>query len=134
MFNGKYEYDHDRCDRLIDEKGNQFIAMRYARWKEENDFKLEIRKFALSEDGETPLKGISFMTEDGPNELALALLEEGYGNPDEIANAILEKRLDIGARVYDGVSKNTKLMERVTEELENIDDSEELYDPKELLA
>ena len=52
MFNGNYEYD-ERLDKVVDEKANQFISVRFAKWKEDQDFQLEIRRFALSEDGET---------------------------------------------------------------------------------
>lgn len=136
MFNGKYEYDKERLDSIIDEKGNQFIALRFARWKEDKDFKLEIRKFAISEDGETPLKGVTFLTEDGPNELVHSMLENGFGDPKEIANIIENHRPSVAAKIYKDMDGNDVLMKKVMnhENDEFIEDESEYYDPKEMLG
>lgn len=136
MFNGKYEYDKDRLDCIVDERGNQFIAMRFARWREDKDYKFEIRKFTLSEDGETPLKGVTFLTDDGPNELTNALLENGFGDAKEIANTIIQSRPSIAAKIYNDLNGNEVLMKKVMdhENDEFIEDTSEYYDPKEMLA
>ena len=133
----KYEFDKDRLDRVIDEKGNQFIAMRFARWKEDGDYQLEIRRFALSEEGETPLKGIRFLTDEGPDELTKALLENGFGNVEEISDSIIIDRPAIAAKIYNKLSGDTKLMTKVLSHEEDEDeekDTAEYYDPKEMLA
>lgn len=136
MFNGNYEYD-ERLDKVVDEKANQFISVRFAKWKEDQDFQLEIRRFALSEDGETPLKGVRFLTDNGPHELTTTLVENGFGMADELVDAIIEHRPAVAAKIYNRLTGDKKLMTKVLshendEDME--DESENLYDPKELLA
>lgn len=136
MFNGNYEYD-ERLDKVVDEKANQFISVRFAKWKEDQDFQLEIRRFALSEDGETPLKGVRFLTDNGPHELTTTLIENGFGMADELVDTIIEHRPAVAAKIYNRLTGDKKLMTKVLshendEDME--DESENLYDPKELLA
>lgn len=136
MFNGNYEYD-ERLDKVVDEKANQFISVRFAKWKEDQDFQLEIRRFALSEDGETPLKGVRFLTDNGPHELTATLVENGFGMADELVDIIIEHRPAVAAKIYNRLTGDKKLMTKVLshendEDME--DESENLYDPKELLA
>lgn len=136
MFNGNYEYD-ERLDKVVDEKANQFISVRFAKWKEDQDFQLEIRRFALSEDGETPLKGVRFLTDNGPHELTTTLVENGFGMADELVDIIIEHRPAVAAKIYNRLTGDKKLMTKVLshendEDME--DESENLYDPKELLA
>ena len=136
MFNGNYEYD-ERLDKVVDEKANQFISVRFAKWKEDQDFQLEIRRFALSEDGETPLKGVRFLTDNGPHELTTTLVENGFGMADELVDTIIENRPAIAAKIYNRLTGDKKLMTKVLshEDDENTEDeSENFYDPKELLA
>lgn len=136
MFNGNYEYD-ERLDKVVDEKANQFISVRFAKWKEDQDFQLEIRRFALSEDRETPLKGVRFLTDNGPHELTTTLVENGFGMADELVDTIIEHRPAVAAKIYNRLTGDKKLMTKVLshendEDME--DESENLYDPKELLA
>lgn len=136
MFNGNYEYD-ERLDKVVDEKANQFISVRFAKWKEDQDFQLEIRRFALSEDGETPLKGVRFLTDNGPHELTTTLIENGFGMADELVDIIIENRPAVAAKIYNRLTGDKKLMTKVLshENDEDIEDeSENFYDPKELLA
>lgn len=78
-------------DSTIDEKGSIFIALRKVQWvkngedPDETKAKLDLRKYRVDENGdEIAGKGISFLTDDGPNELAKVLVHEGYGNTKEI--------------------------------------------------
>ena len=109
MFNGNYEYD-ERLDKVVDEKANQFISVRFAKWKEDQDFQLEIRRFALSEDGETPLKGVRFLTDNGPHELTTTLVENGFGMADELVDTIIEHRPAVAAKIYNRYTQAKKLM------------------------
>lgn len=136
MFNGNYEYD-ERLDKVVDEKANQFISVRFAKWKEDQDFQLEIRRFALSEDGETPLKGVRFLTDNGPHELTTTLVENGFGMADELVDTIIENRPAVAAKIYNRLTGDKKLMTKVLShenDEDTEDESENLYDPKELLA
>lgn len=136
MFNGNYEYN-ERLDKVVDEKANQFISVRFAKWKEDQDFQLEIRRFALSEDGETPLKGVRFLTDNGPHELTTTLIENGFGMADELVDTIIENRPAIAAKIYNRLTGDKKLMTKVLShenDEDTVDESENFYDPKELLA
>lgn len=136
MFNGNYEYD-ERLDKVVDEKANQFISVRFAKWKEDQDFQLEIRRFALSEDGETPLKGVRFLTDNGPHELTTTLIENGFGMADELVDTIIENRPAVAAKIYNRLTGDKKLMTKVLsheDDEDKEDESENFYDPKELLV
>lgn len=129
----EYRVDPD-FDYTIDEKGNTFIALRKIDWGNKGDYKLDIRKYYASDAGETMSKGLSFLTEEGPNELTKVLLETGYGDAEEIANTILESRKDIAARIAVALNDPNKSYD-LTVELENeLADDEEFYDPEELIA
>lgn len=128
MFTGKYEYDPDGVNRIIDERGNSFIAMRMVRWKEDNEFELDIRKYRLGEDGtETPNKGIKFLTEDGPCELMTAMIEEGYGDTITIADSLFKNRKDICERIIKLDKGEVELFVETEDE-----DNEDYYDPREI--
>ena len=80
-----------KLDSTIDEKGSIFIALRKVQWvkngedPDETKAKLDLRKYRVDENGdEIAGKGISFLTDDGPNELTKVLIHEGYGNTKEI--------------------------------------------------
>lgn len=89
LSNKEFRYVTRGLNRVIEEKGQQFIKISRIAWNpsEENDadipdekFHFDIRKYTTDQDGnEKMLKGVSFMTEEGPHELTTALLEEGYG-------------------------------------------------------
>lgn len=118
-------------DYTIDEKGNTFIALRKIDWGGKGEYKLDIRKYYANESGETMAKGLSFLTEEGPNELTKVLLETGYGDTEEIANAIIDRRPEVLGRIYSALNESPELIERaqVAEELE-----ENFYDPEELIG
>ena len=96
----KSEFVYKICglDKVIDEKGSAFIALRGIAWNcsdEEPDpskIKLDIRKYYSSADGEKMSKGVSFLTDEGPHELVYALLEENYGDTKKCID-ILRRRL-----------------------------------------
>ena len=78
-------------DATFDEKGSTFLAIRQIQWckdGEEPDIeksKLELRKWRVQSDGtERADKGFSFLTPEGPHELARVLVHEGYGETGTI--------------------------------------------------
>jgi hypothetical protein len=126
-----YSVDSD-FDYTIDEKGNTFIALRKIDWGNKGDYKLDLRKYYASESGETMQKGVSFLTEDGPNELTKILLETGYGDANEITDTIVYKRPDILGRICKIIASDPSLSD--PELLKEFDDDEEYYDPEELIG
>ena len=120
----KYEVDKD-FNYTIDERGNTFVALRKIRWGDNDNYKLDLRKYISTEKGEQMGKGLSFITEDGPNELSRVLLDTGYGKPDEIAQVIVDNRRDI----FNEISKRVNGEFIITEDNES---DEELFDARRL--
>lgn len=83
----------DSCDYVIDEKpGNAFIALRKVAWGDAAEAKLELRKWFVKSDGdETPGKGVTFMTEEGPHELVRTLADIGYGHTTDILRILRDR-------------------------------------------
>lgn len=80
----------DNLDAVFDEKGSTFITMRLTQWCKESEepnrekAKLELRKYRVTPEGERADKGFSFLTDEGPHELAKVLVHEGYGHTKDI--------------------------------------------------
>lgn len=121
----KYEVDPS-FDYLVEEKGNQALFFRRVSWNG-RDAKLEIRKWYVDGTSETPGKGISFMTDEGPNELVKTMTEIGYGITEEILDNI-SKREDFPIAVKKVLGKD---IEEVLEDYDSIE-LEDVYDPKTL--
>lgn len=121
----KYEVDPN-FDYLIEEKGNQATFFRRVSWGG-RDAKPEIRKWYVDGTSETPGKGVSFMTEEGPAELIKVMTNVGYGNTDEILENI-SKRDDFPAAVKKVLGKG------VQEVIDQYDSTEleEVYDPRSI--
>jgi hypothetical protein len=82
-------------DVTFDEKGSTFLAFRKIQWCKEGETpdeslaKLELRKWRVQSDGtERADKGFSFLTPEGPHELAVALVREGYGATKDILSEL----------------------------------------------
>ena len=126
----EFEYTNDpNFDYTIDEKGNTFIALRKIDWGNKGEYKLDLRKYYASENGETMSKGVSF-SDEGADELTKVLLETGYGDVEEITDTIVYKRPDILRKMCKVISSDPSLSDP---ELIN-DSDEEMYDPEELMA
>lgn len=114
-------------DKVIDEKGSAFIALRNIAWNcsdEEPDpskIKLDIRKYYSSADGEKMSKGVSFLTDEGPHELVYALLEENYGDTKKCID-ILRRRLGFKDAIVSIYSDE-----------DNNDNDSKFYDPRDLI-
>ena len=98
---------------------NRFVAMRNICWNNSGDYRLDIRHWYTDAEGnENPGKGFSFATKSGPSNLAIALIQNNYGDTEEILNIIkdrddFESALD---SIRGGAPKNT------------------LYDPRSILV
>lgn len=85
-------------NEIIEEKGNQYTAIRKVQWIKEGDEpdpekgKIEIRKWMIQKDGsEQANKGVTFMTEEGPNQLAEILVDHDYGNTKTLVKSLLKR-------------------------------------------
>lgn len=109
---GEFKYSFRGINRVVEERGNQFIRFAQIAWKgedeecEPSDIKYDLRKYTTDSDGkERMLKGVSFLSEEGPNELTHILLEEGFGKTDKIID-IIKNRDDFKSAVESSYNVN----------------------------
>lgn len=82
---------------IVDEKSNSYIALRRVQWykndkePDESKAKLELRKWTLQDNREIPMKGVTFLTEEGPHELVKTLIDKGYGHTSEIIQSLITR-------------------------------------------
>lgn len=93
--NGEFKYSFRGINRIVEERGNQFIRFAQIAWKgedeecEPSEIKYDLRKYTTDSDGkERMLKGVSFLSEEGPTELTHILLEEGFGKTENVIDII----------------------------------------------
>lgn len=131
-----FEYTTDpNFDYTIDEKGNTFIALRKIDWNNSGNYKLDLRKYYAGEDGEKMAKGVSFLTEEGPDELTKVLLETGYGNDDELVDTIFANRPGIVGRIYRKLNESPEILSGMEAgDFGDKEDEDEFYDPEELMV
>ena len=119
----KFEVDKNFGDHVIEERDNLSIIMRKISWGNSGEYKVDIRKYLYTEEGERMNKGIS-LTDNGANELAKELVSCGYGDTKEIIKALSKREENLA-----------DLINQCNNKSEDEDNgSEEYYDPKELLA
>jgi hypothetical protein len=115
----KYDIDQTFGDHVIEERNNTSIIMRKISWGSTGEYKLDIRKYLYTEEGERMNKGIS-ITDEGANELTKELIGSGYGDTKEILKTLKSR---------DDFEESLNKLNDSDEE-----DSDEYYDPKELLG
>ena len=128
----KLEIDNE-VDEVIDEvPGSSFIALRKLRWSDSGSFKLDIRKWYTNSEGEEIAgKGVSFMTEEGPDNLIEALLKHGYGDTRKTLNGIKDRE-DFLPAVKEIITEKGVDFDSI--EVPSLDSlSEDFYDPKSIL-
>lgn len=99
-------------DEVFDEgSGTSFLALRRLRWSETAEFKVDIRKWYVNKEGdEVAGKGVSFITEDGPTNLAIAMAKHNLIDPVLLFDQVVQNDRDMAitgaahALVYHGVS------------------------------
>lgn len=119
-------------DYTIDEKGNTFYALRKIDWGNKGNYKLDLRKYYASEEGERMNKGVS-ISDEGADELTRVLLETGYGNDSELADTILQNRKGVVARIAKAINDPNNSYDW-SADLEDEFEEENYYDPEELIA
>ena len=118
----------DGFDYPFEENGDQFSAFRKIRWGEKDKSYLELRRWKNMPDGsEMSMKGMTFLTEDGPSELAELLVRLGYGNTRKIIDNIKE-RDDFRKSLNSVLSPDDEAYDESAGTLED-----EFYDPKSLI-
>ena len=122
----------ESVNEIFDENvGNSFLAMRRLRWSPTTEFKLDLRKWYTNSEGEEIAgKGFSFITEEGPNELAKVLIKHGYGNTEDVMDQ-LSIRDDFIPSV-NKVLQRKGLSINGYESVDKVQEDAGFYDPKEL--
>lgn len=130
-----YEIDPD-YDHVLEEKGNTYTALRKIRWGDSDNFRLDIRRWYATEEGERMSKGCSLMSDEGADELTRILVSTGYGNDKELSSEICSNRYEIAARIYDKVMNDTSLKNIVEDIIVNNladEDDDEYLDLSEVI-
>lgn len=117
---GNFSYHVGDIDETIDSRGNTVVLLRKLAWGNGQE-KLEIRKWFIDISKETPSKGVTFLTDEGPGNLINALIDHGYGDTQEIITK-LAQRSDFDSALA-SVGKSRKDMGTA---------SDEFFDPKSL--
>lgn len=123
-----YEIKEDGINELIEEKGNTILALREVAWNGRKAH-LELRKWIIDENGDKPMKGVSFSSEETPNILVDKMTELGFGNTENIINNIKERE-DFDAALESAIGKK-KIIKAKNTEVEISED--DFYDPKNIL-
>lgn len=122
MFKSNEEFSYEKdpnFDFVIDEKANKFMALRKIKWSSSNEFKLDLRNYVATDEGERMLKGCTFISEEGGHELARVLVQEGYGHTDDLVDAIFERRELLGAIAHRINDSDPTEIEHAMEEYNN---------------
>lgn len=115
----------DGINELIEERGNMVTMLREVAWGN-REAHLEVRKWIVSPDEEKPMRGCSFMTEEGPHKLVEVMADNGYGNTKTVLGA-LSKREDFEDALTQTIGK--KKVEKAKNTEVTVDE-EEFFDPK----
>ena len=124
-----FEVKQDGINELIEEKGNMVTMLRELGWNG-RECRLDLRKWNIDVDKEVPLKGISFSTEEGPSNLAEALIKHNYGDTKNVLRQ-LSARDDFEESLVAVVGKQKV---KAAKDTTVIVDEDELYDPKSLIS
>lgn len=123
----KYTID-PKINYVFEEQGNQFNAFRKLSWGEDSKTYYELRRWRNTPDGkEIPAKGMTFLTEDGPNELVHTLVDNNFGNTKVLLES-LYKRNDFQKSLNTVIGKDSEFYDK---EVGSIDD--EYIDPKDII-
>ena len=96
--NGEFKYSFRGVNRVVEEKGNQFIRFAQIAWAGEDEevdpskIKYDLRRYFTDSDGVEKMgKGVTFLSDNGPTELTHILVEEGFGKTSTILDNIKKR-------------------------------------------
>lgn len=95
---GEFKYSIRGINRVVEEKGNQFIRFSQIAWAGEDEevepekIKYDIRRYFTDSDNVEKMgKGLTFLSNEGPHELTHILIEEGFGKTEKILASIKDR-------------------------------------------
>ena len=124
-----YTIKENGVQELIEEKNNMTLFLQEVGWNG-NEAKLELRKWIVKEKDLTTHKGVSFMTIEGPTNLANALVKNGYGDTETILDH-LKNREDFETALTKVIGKKNVVKAKNTKVDINED---EYFDPNEMFT
>ena len=105
--NGEFKYSFRGVNRVVEEKGNQFIRFAQIAWAGEDEevdpgkIKYDLRRYFTDADGVEKMgKGVTFLSDNGPTELTHILVEEGFGKTSKILE-VIKNRDDFADAVHE---------------------------------
>lgn len=127
--NGTLNFDikEDGINECIDEKGSMAVMLREVAWNGK-EHKLELRKWVIDVDKETPMRGTSFLTENGPHNLTEILAKNGYGKTENILKNIKD-RDDFEESLVFVIGKEKVVKAKNSVSIKK----EDYFDPKDLI-
>ena len=125
----EFKVKEDGINEVIDEKGNMALMLREVAWNG-RDYHLELRKWIVDVDKEQPMKGCTFITEEGPNNLVDTMVKHGYGNTRNILHELSSR--DSFEEVLVSVIGKQKVDKAKDTEVTITED--DYFDPKSLLG
>lgn len=126
--NISFEINPDGINELIDERANSTIMLREVAWNGRQSH-LELRKWIIDENGDKPMKGVSFLTEDGPHNLVETMAKLGFGKTENILKNIKDRE-DFDEELVKLLGKK-KINE--VKEKEVIITKDDYYDPESII-
>ena len=78
-------------NHILTEHGNTYVALRKIQWTDKSEYKLDLRKYVTSSDGEEKAQKGCCFDEETAHELVKTLAATGYGYTDDIIAAIKDR-------------------------------------------
>ena len=82
-----YSIKEDGINEVIDEGGNMILMLREVGWNG-RDHRLELRKWIIDAESEKPMKGCTFMTEQGPHNAEETFVRLGFGQTTNLLHEL----------------------------------------------
>ena len=113
-------------DEIFEERGNQFSRFEKIKWSEDGKECLDVRRYTMDESNEeVPLKGMTFLTPEGPGELAKAIIKNGFGDTEDLL-VILHQREDFSVSLNRVVGPESNHYDHTIQ-------MDEMFKPKEVI-
>ena len=124
----QYQIDPEAVNCVIEERNNTVTMLRKVAWNG-REARLELRKWVVEENGEKPMKGFSFMTQEGPHNLVHTLIDNGFGDTKTVLGS-LQKRSDFETSLTETIGMKKIIEAKNTEVTVQ---SDEFFDPKDMI-
>lgn len=124
----QYQIDPEAVNCVIEERNNTVTMLRKVAWNG-REARLELRKWVVEENGEKPMKGFSFMTQEGPHNLVHTLIDNSFGDTKTILGS-LHKRDDFETSLAETIGMKKVIEAKNTEVTVQ---SDEFFDPKNMM-